>query len=287
MAVIRIDRQRRAVGESEAAMAAYLVQREKAELDAIRRARMRRMAKDRRTWGLITLVACAITALGTTAVLRADKAVPLSPAPAAVQATPTAQAQTTTAPATAQTPIAVAPTAPAAPAVLTLAPAPGAAAQFPPLPSGVAQRAATPPVKSPPSPPPPAAASSRPAPPASKGFVSFAQNVPAKAPSQAPSPPQVASPVTPASKPAAPVQAPMAQPADLPAQPAPTTAAGPNFTVVGMPTDEVVLVKIDGETTVRPVRLGQKLPTGETLLMINIGEGRIRTDQRSVIVPKR
>ena len=75
MAVVSsIDRRRRALQESEAALTAYLVEREREELLAIRKARARRIARDRRTWGVLTLVACATTALVTAMLTPAERA---------------------------------------------------------------------------------------------------------------------------------------------------------------------------------------------------------------------
>jgi hypothetical protein len=51
------------------------------------------------------------------------------------------------------------------------------------------------------------------------------------------------------------------------------------YRVISIPTDEVVLIKKEGENTVHPVRLGEKLPSGATLLNIDIQNGRMRTSQ--------
>jgi hypothetical protein len=54
------------------------------------------------------------------------------------------------------------------------------------------------------------------------------------------------------------------------------------FTVVAIPTATMILIKAGGENMVRPVSIGQKLPSGETLVAINPDKSLAKTDTRDI-----
>ena len=313
MNVVDLDGRRRAASEAETAAAAYLLSRQADELAAIRRARVRRIVRSRITWSVLTVALCTTTAFITHQV-TAERIKSISTSqqdqPPALEQMPVAQSNAAASENTTidQTVAVTDPQDPAPdqeplenqtpPAVQTAAiPLPSRLhSPVPGLPVGELPRIELP--KEPPGAPttvpavrPATAQQSTKAPKVgesdrstttgtNRGFVSYeAKSLDA--------PPRSAPQVVSAPNASKPREAP--EHANTPAAESTGTSAPPKaiaveFSIVGAPTEEVVLIKHKGEGTVRPVRLGQPLPNGEMVLFINPGEKRVRTDRRTVVI---
>lgn len=320
MNVVDLDGRRRAANEAETAAAAYLLSRQADELAAIRRARVRRIARSRITWAVVTVALCSTTAFITHQITaeQISFASAQHEQPAALEPVSVAQSDAAAGDGTAiaqtvaetdqQDPILAQEPPPADQAspqgrtpTAAVTPFSGLPSPVPGLPVGELPRiewpddAASVPTAAPAVRPVAAQQASRslkggggetqqrPATTStSRGFVSYEAKSLDASPRAAP---QVVSPPS-ASNPrdtTGHASTPAADSTGSSVPPQSKTIAV-EFAIVGAPTDEVVLIKHKGEGTVRPVRLGQPLPNGEMVLFINPAEKRVRTDRRTVVI---
>lgn len=281
---------RQARERSRALQDQYLIQRERRQLVAIRRARLERLARDKRVWATGAAIACAISAafgglvpilleriwrpVQTDTVIAQHKILPEKPdvhTPAVVQAVPRPAPAPVPAPAPAPAPapsVVPLPT-PLPPQLLAQIPpprpTPPAAHQVPPTTAvpkvslqKVAPSAAAPRTNSAPAPVSAAPAVGTPKPGPGGGFVSYSASPPVRAVGTTEPSVEVDTPAT------------------------STRASAVGFTVVGMPTDQIILIKVQGKESVVPVQVGAKLPNGETLRSVNPSTGMATADGRTL-----
>lgn len=320
MAVILFNWVTQARQESKQAAAEYLQERDLIALRALKVARLKRVARDKRIWGVGVIVASALSAAVSSAitynvvVARQDKSTAIA---ATKQAYTPRMATKTPTQITPQLPMTItAPTMAAVPAPPPLAPAAAAstvtthtAIQLPssqsPVTATMSNVGPVLPNKPIEVPRPQMAMISLPGkaqepPQKTTGNGAFltapmrpaavAVQQPGIRPTTATQTSGMSTQATPNSFVAFSSETPPQTPQNTPtpAQPPqlPPAQANGGFTVVGMPTDKVILIKLQGDETVRPVSVGQKLPNGEVLKLVNPSTAVATTDNRSIQLGK-